>query len=220
MLFTDPSNPHWGWSWLERWMAAKSWETRGTPGKEVNSTNADLSSNRNVFVDAEPRKPLSHRDINLDKSSPAAQRLTMPVSRHSPPTPISKSLTFSGKLKPSSGGAHDDDIRSQVSIQSERTRRHSIAGSSIRDDESLASSPAVPSYMAPTQSARAKLQAQTALTERLEPPEKSSPGSTKKRLSLSSKDKKGPSPGIGRRHSGPPKVDFGPVSTPPVSERP
>lgn len=24
----EPDNPHWGWSWLERWMAARPWENR------------------------------------------------------------------------------------------------------------------------------------------------------------------------------------------------
>ena len=42
----------------------------------------------------------------------------------------------------------EDDFKSMVSVQS---RRHSIAGSVVRDDESLASSTAVPSYMVPTQ---------------------------------------------------------------------
>lgn len=26
----DPNNPHWGWSWLERWMAARPWESQST----------------------------------------------------------------------------------------------------------------------------------------------------------------------------------------------
>ncbi|XP_076944781.1 protein IQ-DOMAIN 3-like [Bidens hawaiensis] len=26
--FLHPNNPHWGWSWLERWMAARPWETQ------------------------------------------------------------------------------------------------------------------------------------------------------------------------------------------------
>ncbi|CAA6669323.1 unnamed protein product [Spirodela intermedia] len=195
-LFTDPSNPHWGWSWLERWMAAKSWETRSTAGKSSTTTTPPL------------KVLLPHSHINLDKPSPTtAQRLNKPLSRQSPSTPLSKASSFAGKIKPPSpGGAHgpaEDDARSQVSIHSERARRHSIAGSSVRDDESLGGSPAIPSYMAATQSARAKLQSQSPLTERLETPEKASLGSAKKRLSFSSRDKKNSSPAIARRHSGP-----------------
>lgn len=32
--FLDPTNPHWGWSWLERWMAARPWEAQSIPDKE------------------------------------------------------------------------------------------------------------------------------------------------------------------------------------------
>ncbi|KAL2613034.1 hypothetical protein R1flu_024726 [Riccia fluitans] len=27
----EPDQPHWGWSWLERWMSARPWETRFSP---------------------------------------------------------------------------------------------------------------------------------------------------------------------------------------------
>ncbi|XP_078435479.1 protein IQ-DOMAIN 2-like [Wolffia australiana] len=174
MTFTDPSNPHWGWSWMERWIAAKSWETRGTSAKEV---NADLS------VDREPRKPLAHRDANLDKASS--------LGRHSPATPLAKSVSLAWKFKV--GDAQEDDVRSHVSSQPDRPRRHSIAGSTVGDEETPVNSSPVPSYMAQTKSAKAKLQSEAA--------EKA-----KKRLSLSSKDKKSISLGSGRRLSGPPKL--------------
>ncbi|KAJ0816342.1 putative IQ motif, EF-hand binding protein [Helianthus annuus] len=32
--FLDSNNPHWGWNWLERWMAARPWETQSIPDKE------------------------------------------------------------------------------------------------------------------------------------------------------------------------------------------
>ncbi|KAL8210656.1 hypothetical protein R6Q57_005093 [Mikania cordata] len=32
--FLDSNNPHWGWSWLERWMAARPWETHNIPNLE------------------------------------------------------------------------------------------------------------------------------------------------------------------------------------------
>ncbi|KAK9063009.1 hypothetical protein SSX86_016879 [Deinandra increscens subsp. villosa] len=31
--FLDSNNPHWGWSWLERWMAARPWEAKNIPDK-------------------------------------------------------------------------------------------------------------------------------------------------------------------------------------------
>ena len=32
----DPTNPAWGWSWLERWMAARPWESHSLMEKEKN----------------------------------------------------------------------------------------------------------------------------------------------------------------------------------------
>jgi len=104
------------------------------------------------------------------------------------------------------GPAGDDDSRSMFSAQSEQYRRHSIAGSSVRDDESLASTTSVPSYMAPTQSAKAKSRMPSPLgLDKSGTPEKGSVGSAKKRLSFPS------SPAGPRRHSGPPRVESGAI---------
>lgn len=83
----------------------------------------------------------------------------------------------------------------------------------MRDDESLASSPAVPSYMAPTESARAKSRFHSPVTsDKNETPEKLSASSTKKRLSFPVAEKHGMSSPAGiRRYSGPPKVDIASV---------
>ncbi|KAK6121485.1 hypothetical protein DH2020_044776 [Rehmannia glutinosa] len=34
LLFMDPTNPHWGWSWLDRWMSAGPCETQTTAEKD------------------------------------------------------------------------------------------------------------------------------------------------------------------------------------------
>ncbi|CAA3022255.1 IQ-DOMAIN 1-like [Olea europaea subsp. europaea] len=44
LLFMDPTNPHWGWSWLERWMAAQPWESQSTAEKELNSDRLSIHS--------------------------------------------------------------------------------------------------------------------------------------------------------------------------------
>ncbi|KAJ4971223.1 hypothetical protein NE237_004322 [Protea cynaroides] len=205
--FMDPNNPHWGWSWLERWMAARPWESRSMTDKELNDHASVKSVSRSVGGDI--MKSYARRELNAERPSPRAQKASHPSSRQSPSTPPSKVVSSSlaaGKLKPASPRVnmwiHDDDSRSILSMQSERPRRHSVAGSSVRDDESLASSPAVPSYMAPTESARAKARLHSPLgIEKNGTPEKGSAGSAKKRLSFSA------SPAGPRRHSGPPKVD-------------
>ncbi|KAJ4842326.1 hypothetical protein Tsubulata_049260 [Turnera subulata] len=205
--FMDPNNPHWGWSWLERWMAARPWESRSTIDNDRTSVKSTTSRALSM---GEISRAYSRRELNHDnKPSPSAQKSSRPPSRQSPSTPPSKAPSVSSvtaKARPPSprgsawGG--DDDSRSMYSIQSERYRRHSIAGSSVRDDESLASSPSVPSYMAPTQSAKAKSRMPSPLgMDRNGTPDKASVGSAKKRLSFSA------SPAGMRRHSGPPRVD-------------
>ncbi|KAK9158244.1 hypothetical protein Scep_004818 [Stephania cephalantha] len=203
-FFMDPQNPHWGWSWLERWMAARPWESRSTTEKELNDHSSFKSASRSTVV-GEICKAYATHELNADKPFPTVRK---PV-RRSPSTPSSKvPPLMAGKIRSTSPKATwpaDDDSRSVVSMQSERPRRHSIAGSSVRDDESLASSPAIPSYMVPTESARAKarlLSLPNSLgAEKLETPDKGPVGSAKKRLSFSG------SPTGMRRHSGPPKID-------------
>lgn len=198
--FMDPNNPHWGWSWLERWMAARPWEDKCAIDKEPNSdvVTAESPASHSTAVAA-----ITHRDFHLDnRPSPTPHKQSHPPSRQSPSTPRSKT----GRIRPASPRVSnvDDDSRSMMSAQSERCRRHSVTGSSIRDDESLASSPSVPSYMAATESARARSRLPSPLgVEKIGTPEKVTTSSAKKRLSFSA------SPGgIPRRHSGPPKVEI------------
>ncbi|CAN1148461.1 Protein IQ-DOMAIN 2 [Linum perenne] len=222
--FMDPNNPQWGWSWLERWMAARPWDSRtGTGMDDQGSLNFALS--RTVSL-GEISRPFSRYN---NKSSPSGQRSSScrPLSRHSPSTPASsKAPSFAsvtGKMRGPSyprgsgggstwGGDGDDDddydydydSRSMFSVRSERYRRHSITGSSsVRDDESLGSSPSVvPSYMGATQSAKAKSRFSTPMG--LDNNDKASVvvvASVKKRLTFS------PSSASLRRHSGPPKID-------------
>ncbi|XP_022744850.1 protein IQ-DOMAIN 1-like [Durio zibethinus] len=204
-LFMDPNNPSWGWSWLERWMAARPWEGRGTTEKEENTDQSSVKSARSNFG-GEISKAYARCQLNLDKQSPkASQKHSQTSSLLSPSTPKPAS-TPARKLKSASPRSRvvgpDDDTRSIVSVQSERNRRHSILGSSVRDDESLASSPSLPSYMVPTESARAKTKLQSPLgLEANGTPEKGPIASAKKRLSYP------PSPGRPRRLSCPPKVD-------------
>ncbi|GMI80990.1 IQ-domain 2 [Hibiscus trionum] len=207
-LFMDMNNPSWGWSWLERWMAARPWEGRSTAGKEPNN---DQSSVKSAHFEGEISKAYARYQLNFDKQSPKASQ--KPNRTSSLLSPSTKSVsTSSRKLKSASPSSSvvvpDDDTRSMVSVQSERNRRHSIAGSSVRDDESLASSPSLPSYMVPTKSARAKTRLQSPLGQEANgTPDKGPIGSTKKRLSYS------PSPAKPRRHSGPPKVDISITNT-------
>ncbi|KAM0031802.1 hypothetical protein Hdeb2414_s0017g00513191 [Helianthus debilis subsp. tardiflorus] len=41
LLFMDPMNPQWGWSWLERYMAGQPWETEENQSSVKNGINID-----------------------------------------------------------------------------------------------------------------------------------------------------------------------------------
>lgn len=192
-LFTDPRNPAWGWSWLERWMAARPWEGRSILEKELSNDLSSVKSGSRSIIAG---------DITKSFSSPNQK-----PSLNSPSTPKAAPSPLARKLKSASpranGWSPDDDTKSMVSVQSERPRRHSIGSPSIRDDESLASSPSLPSYMVPTQSARAKTRLQSPLgMETNGTPEKAMNGVAKKRLSYPQSPARPP-----RRHSGPPKLE-------------
>lgn len=210
--FMDSNNPHWGWSWLERWMASRPWELKTATQKEPNNDNTSVNSTFSRAVSAgELQRLHSCRDDN--KPSPSVQRKGRPPSRQSPSTPHSHARTLStgaGKLRsPSIRGSNigtDEDLQSICSVQSDHRhhRRHSITGSSVRDDDSLASSPSVPSYMTPTKSAKAKSRLSSSfILEKNGTPDSRSVTSTKKRLSFS-----GSPPAPSRRHSVPPKIEI------------
>ncbi|XP_062092852.1 protein IQ-DOMAIN 3 [Humulus lupulus] len=203
--FMDPNNPHWGWSWLERWMAARPWESRSTVDYHDRVSIKSAASNAMSMGDI--TKAYHRRNLSHDtRPSPTAQKSwDQQPSQPSPSTPLSKAPSLSsltGRTPKRNGWGGDEDSRSMLSIQSERHRRHSIAGSSVTDNESFASSPAVPSYMAPTQSAKAKSRLPSPLGfETNGTPDKGSVSSAKKRLSFAG------SPAVSRRHSGPPRMD-------------
>jgi hypothetical protein len=181
--------------------------------KELNNDHSSVKSASQSIVGGEISKSYARYQLNSDNHSPTASQKTGHHTFQSPSTPKPASSKGAKKVKPPSprgGWGPDDDSKSMVSLQSERFRRHSIAGSSVRDDESLASSPAVPSYMVATKSARAKTRLQSPLGSEKNgtpekgsfgTPEKGSFGPAKKRLSFPT------SPARPRRHSGPPKVD-------------
>ncbi|MBA0558479.1 hypothetical protein Golob_015495 [Gossypium lobatum] len=197
-LFMDPNNPSWGWSWLERWMAAQPQEGRGTTEKEQNDQSSIRSARSNFG--GEISKAYARYQLNLDKQSPkAGQKPNQASSLLSVSTPKTSASIPARKLKSASPRSSvvspDDDGRSMVSIQSERNRRHSIAGSSVHDNEGLGSSPLLPSYMVPTESTRAKTKLQSPLgLEANGTPRKGPIASAKKRLSYP------PSPAGPRQH--------------------
>ncbi|KAE8692473.1 Glycosyl transferase [Hibiscus syriacus] len=118
-VFMDPNNPSWGWSWIERWMAARPWEgLGGTREKEQINDQSSTKSARNN-IGGEISKAYARYQLNSDKQTmKASQKPSRTSSLMSPSTPKSTS-TPARKLKsasPRSGVVGpDDDTRSIVS---------------------------------------------------------------------------------------------------------
>ncbi|XP_022966715.1 protein IQ-DOMAIN 1-like [Cucurbita maxima] len=207
----DSNNPYWGWSWLERWMAARPWELQSTADHpdHISVTNVPTHASTidiiQVYARRDPNSP-----TKPSPRTPTSQKPSQ-VHRHQSPS-IPRALSSSSSKKKTNvanlkvgSWSGDDDMRSPVSVNSKLTRRHSIGGSSFRDDISIASLPSVSSYT-PTSKTAAKARSRLAspsVKPKKEAMEKgsASTGSAKKRLSITG------SPAKPRRLSSPPIVN-------------
>ncbi|WOH00960.1 hypothetical protein DCAR_0520338 [Daucus carota subsp. sativus] len=186
-LFMDPANPQWGWSWLDRWVAARP---ESKTEKEFTDDHSSVKGGRRNFAGNAMAKSHARPQLICEKPMPACySRLYSPRNHLSPSTPVCKvtSPKPTRRLKLHSPGASvlsiDYDSKSMFSIDSELNRRQTIAGSSVRDDESLVSSPSIPRYMAATHSAKAKSRTQSLLSMENGTLAKKSAGYGKKQLS-------------------------------------
>jgi hypothetical protein len=236
----EPDKPHWGWSWLERWMAARPWENRifdnnsaskdVFDGYSVKSTDGNfatpvgesdhepkqknsLAKQKNLVAHSGPVRSESwapnqgmhfvpHTSSGLSngnsrshshQSSVAVHRTTSKGASQSPAPSSFKSVRPASPRSrvrredpEEAGSAISTTTRSTPSMPIANPRfgtRYSTAGS-IRDDESLASSPAVPNYMQATQSARNKARSHSTPKQRPGTPEKDGWSTAKKRLSF------------------------------------
>ena len=202
----DPNNPHWGWSWLERWMAARPWESRSTTD-QLDDISVTSVATRASVVDIlqiygcsstklSPRTPTNQKSSQLHKhQSPSIPKALSSSS--------SRKKTNAANSRVGSWGG-DDDIKSTTSVKSKLSRRHTISGSSFRDDESLSSLPSVSSKVTPSKAAKTRSRlTSSSRTEKMGTLENGyvSAGSAKKRLSFST------FPVKPRRQSSPPVVN-------------
>ncbi|CAN7075471.1 unnamed protein product [Brassica oleracea var. botrytis] len=183
-MFMDPSNPTWGWSWLERWMADKPWESSEKEQSKNEKSSVKTSTNRNSHG-VETTKPSTRKKVNS---------LTQPNVPPSSSTSTIKNPRKSKPIPPSIKSKTTDEITKS----SEKNRKNSIARSAVSDDEGLASSTARRRNTVPTKPTRGKLKAQsssgvsaanTSTTE-----EKNEKAPIKKRVSTAPKPRKSSAP--------------------------
>lgn len=152
------STPQLGWNWLERWMAARPWENRRpSPAKEASTRGATPATTPTV-------SSLLQRQPSPLRRGSAPATPGPPVFRRQSTTPRTAS--------PSRRAAAVTPILSSFSAPAMRlssvplSATHSLASSSLRDDRSVASFSGTPSYMASTESARAKLRSHSTPKQR------------------------------------------------------
>ncbi|XP_031104852.1 protein IQ-DOMAIN 1-like [Ipomoea triloba] len=129
----DPNDPQWGWSWLERWMAARPWENRIAVMKELSSNDTApvktttpkvnaRSSNKDLRNDLFPVKTTPKVNDSKSSATPTKQRCppatrqlpveVTPKGSHGNDDPRSKS-----SVNLSSKGSHENDYpRSKSSV--------------------------------------------------------------------------------------------------------
>ncbi|KAB2084107.1 hypothetical protein ES319_A05G312300v1 [Gossypium barbadense] len=156
----DQNTPHWGWSWLERWMAARPWDI-------------PCSSPNNASVNTLASSSISNND---NKPSPTPSKPTPP-----PPSKIPSFSSLSSQIRqPSPRGTRPGGDECSTPDR-DRRRQSSIGGfSSAKDDKSVGSSAEkAPSWM---KQVRTSQLSSSLRHDRI--PEKGVAGIAKKRLSF------------------------------------
>ncbi|CAH8354729.1 unnamed protein product [Eruca vesicaria subsp. sativa] len=127
-MFIDPNNLTWGWSWSERWTAEQPGENSEKEQTSTVKPSVKTSTNTNSHG-GETAKSSIRKNLPNNPSTSSSS-----TTRKNKPTPPS--------IRPKTTDA--------IAKNSEKNLRHSIARSSVSDDEGLASSAARLRNMVPT----------------------------------------------------------------------
>ncbi|KAK9079294.1 hypothetical protein SSX86_000965 [Deinandra increscens subsp. villosa] len=112
MLFMDPTNPQWGWSWSERYKEPENDHAPAPVKSGINITRSEIA------------KSYARRQLNSAPTTPRSKGVGSPGGLRKPkPGPSPRAH--------GSGLEADDDSKSVTSVVSERDgyRRRSVAGS-------------------------------------------------------------------------------------------
>lgn len=182
-MTSDFDKPHWGWSWLERWMAARPWESR-IFDKEPSEAISDDSKLKVSGVESgkpasSPSGVLLAKDA-AGQEQKAAEHLQAPLQKKSSGVYVRAASPRSTKVAEASAQAANGG--STLGLKTNGSK-YSRAGSVIADDESQASFSTVPNYMSSTRSAKAKVRSASNPKQRPATPEAEQMTMARKRLS-------------------------------------
>ncbi|XP_071700190.1 protein IQ-DOMAIN 1-like [Rutidosis leptorrhynchoides] len=136
MLFMDPTNPQWGWSWSERYVMKV----------EKDSGNDNASSKNSVNIaKSEIAKSYARHQNSSAPTTPRSKPGGQVSSRQPKPSPSPRATQGSGI----ESNIDDDDLKSIVNV---------ISGSMVKKGDSLPNSPAARKRMVVAKSAKAKPQ--------------------------------------------------------------
>eukprot|EP00250_Pteridium_aquilinum_P007398 c17125_g1_i1 orf=366-1883(+) len=180
---SDFDKPHWGWSWLERWMAARPWESRIFEKEPSEVISDDLKTKISGIDSGKPTSTPNGAFLGKGGIVPMVHQ--QKASEHAQVLPLKKpSAVYARSASPRSFKVPEEGITA-TNVGSTPGRftgsKYSKAGSVIADDESQLSYSAVPNYMSATKSAKAKARSASNPKQRPATPE------TEQMLSLAKK---------------------------------
>ncbi|KAJ4870269.1 Protein IQ-DOMAIN 1 [Raphanus sativus] len=97
-MFMDPSNPTWGWSWLERWMADKPWE----------SSEKEQNKNEKSSLDS-IQYPSSSSSSSSTTRNPRKSKPNQPPIKSKTTDEITKSSEKNRRHNVASSSVSDDE---------------------------------------------------------------------------------------------------------------
>lgn len=185
-MTSDFDKPHWGWSWLERWMAARPWESRIFDKEPSEAISEDLKLKVSGVESGKPASSpigvLLAKDgiVSAVQEQKAVEYLQAPLQKKSSGVYVRAASPRSTKVAEVSAQAANGG-----STLGSKTNgsKYSRAGSAIADDESQASFSTVPNYMSSTKSAKAKARSASNPKQRPATPEAEQMSMARKRLS-------------------------------------
>ncbi|PWA75472.1 IQ motif, EF-hand binding site [Artemisia annua] len=167
--FMDPNNPHWGWSWLDRWMAARPWESQNPLDNEQQQQPLKITRSSSV--------------------GDVSQKLERSPSMSSPRTPSSTRRVASSSPRsindPTASPRNRRHSISNSSLSEERVSSPRVSSQRVSSPRSTKTKSMIPTPTQTRSPSRSPSPSPLGMAKKGAPEKKSSVGSVKKRLSLS-----------------------------------